>query len=72
MKKNVVVWFSILLLHGVLLSSNIFAGHGATDGAPPNAPEPLSYILLLAGGATLAVFRRWRAKKGLKNLDKQS
>lgn len=72
MKKNVIVWFSVLLLCGVLFSSNIFADHGATHGGPPNAPEPLSYLLLLAGGATLAAFRRWRAKRSLKDLNKQS
>ncbi len=37
---------------------------------PASNPEPLSCVLLLAGGATLAALRRYKNKKGAKGLEK--
>jgi hypothetical protein len=55
-------------------SSLVFGAHGNDNGQGgnnehrgtghlPAAPEPVSYLLILAGGATLVGLRRWRNKK---------
>ncbi len=66
MKKRLFV-----VLGGVLLSVSVFVLNAHADGVgssrhgtpPKPVPEPLSCVLLLAGGATLAALRRWKSKK---------
>lgn len=60
------------VLGGLVLSVSVFVlnAHAGTVGSSRNStppkpvPEPLSCILLLAGGASLAALRRWKSKKG--------
>ena len=69
MKKITVATFSLfsmLLLCGV---SSVFAGPGTGTGicaGPGNVPEPMSYLLLASGGATLTGIRYWMAKRRSK------
>ena len=59
------------VLGGVLLSASVLVlnahanGVGSSNhGKPPSpVPEPISCVLLLAGGATLVALRRWKSKK---------
>jgi hypothetical protein len=56
---------------GILLSASVFVLNAHADSVgstrhqtpPKPVPEPLSCVLLLAGGATLAALRRWKSKK---------
>lgn len=67
--KNITVatfsLFTMLLLCGV---SSVFADVGIVEGG--DAPEPMSYLLLASGGATLTGIRYWMAKRrSKKNAD---
>lgn len=54
--------FTMLLLSGV---GSVFANDfGIIDGG--DAPEPMSYLLLASGGATLTGIRYWMAKRRSK------
>lgn len=60
-----------LFLFLLLASSSLVFGapggnRGNGPGHAPVAPEPVSYLLILAGGVTLAGLRRWRNKKNSK------
>ena len=60
MKKLIV---GLLIAFTMMVSvpiSNVFAGGG--KGQNP-LPEPLGYILIAAGGVTLAGVRYWMAKR---------
>ena len=64
MKKLIV---GLLIAFTMMVSvpiSNVFAGGGR--GLNP-LPEPLSYLLIAAVGATLAGARYWMAKRHGKN-----
>lgn len=58
---------------GVAPSANASAQsrEGKKNRSPASNPEPLSCVLLLAGGATLAALRRFKNKRGLGRLEKQ-
>ncbi|MFO0795113.1 MAG: PEP-CTERM sorting domain-containing protein [Candidatus Brocadiaceae bacterium] len=67
MKKRLFV-----VLGGVVLSASVFVLNAHAGGSvgssrggkpPKPVPEPISCVLLLAGGATLAALRRWKSKK---------
>ena len=61
------------LLTGFILSvsiSNVLANAGGGGRQIPAVPEPLGYILIAAGGATLAGVRYWMAKRhGKKDVE---
>ena len=58
-----IIGLSLSLL--LATSSFVFAKNSHPHPGKPqgNAPEPVSCLLLLAGGATLVGLRRWRNKK---------
>lgn len=59
------------VLGGIVLSASVLVLNAQADsvgskrnGNPPKpVPEPISCVLLLAGGATLVALRRWKSKK---------
>jgi hypothetical protein len=59
-----------ILLCSLVVLDNVYADQtgGGRRGKPPVAPEPVSYALLLAGGATLAALRRWKTKRDSREL----
>jgi len=61
------------LLTGFILSvsiSNVFADANGGKRQIPAVAEPLGYILIAAGGATLAGVRYWMAKRhGKKDVE---
>lgn len=60
MKKMIVgLLIAFIMLVSVPIS-NVFAGSGRR---PIPVPEPLGYMLIAAGGATLAGARYWMAKR---------
>lgn len=69
------------VLGGVVLSASVLVLNAQADsvgstrgGNPPKpAPEPISCVLLLAGGATLVALRRWKNKKNAsKGIDENT
>ncbi len=52
-------------------SASAQSREGKQRRTPASNPEPLSCVLLLAGGATLAALRRFKNKRGLRRLEKQ-
>ena len=63
---------SLISISTLLATANAGGTGGGRRGGPPPVPEPLSCILLLAGGATLAAYRRWKSKCRSKELEKSS
>ena len=62
MKKMMVGLLTAFIL-SVSISSNVFAGGGRR---PVPVPEPMGYMLIATGGATLASVRYWMAKRRSK------
>ena len=70
------------VLGGVVLSASVLVLNAQAGGSvgssrggnpPKPVPEPLSCVLLLAGGATLAALRRWKSKKNAsKEIDENT
>lgn len=72
-KGNFLAVLAVFLFSCVALVSNVMADNttgSGRKGSPPTNPEPLSCILVVAGGATLVALRRWKAKRSCKELDK--
>lgn len=72
MKKNMAVWLVVFFFYSEVLVNHVFAEVESNKQCSLHTTEPLSYLLLLAGGVSLAAFRRWKTKRSLKNIDKQS
>ncbi|MBI2471537.1 MAG: hypothetical protein HYV59_09890 [Planctomycetes bacterium] len=66
-KKIVTVMVVVFVSIGTILGIANAGTGGGRRGAPPTVPEPLSYILILAGGATLEAIRRLRNRRNSKN-----
>lgn len=84
--KILSIGLGVFLLMGMGLADDVLAdrkgggkgGFPSTNAkshegkkSPASNPEPLSCVLLLAGGATLAALRRYKNKRSLKGLEKQ-
>ena len=68
MKKLIVGLLTAFILSVSI--SNVFADAGGGRRQIPAVPEPLGYILIAAGGATLAGVRHWMAKRhGKKDVE---
>ena len=64
MKKLIVgLWTAFILSVSI---SNVLADAGGGRRQIPAVPEPLGYILIAAGGVTLAGVRYWMAKRRCK------
>ena len=55
----------LLGIASMILINGAYAGKDCEKLA--NCHEPVSYALLLAGGITIAVIRRWKSKRHLRN-----
>jgi uncharacterized OsmC-like protein len=62
--KKMIVGLLIAFILSVSIS-NVFASGG---GSPISVPEPLGYILIAAGGASIAGVRYWLAKRRCKRM----
>ena len=63
----------IFVLTGITSVNSVNADNKSSGkvSKPSKIHEPVSYLLLLAGGVTIAAIRRWKSKKGLKGLEKR-
>lgn len=68
-KKFIIGIAAIFISVGTVLSIADAGTGGGRRGVPPTVPEPVSCILVLAGGATLEVVRRLRKRRNSKILD---
>ncbi len=67
--KKIMIGLLIVFILSISIS-NVFADAGGGKRQIPAVPEPLGYILIAAGGATLAGVRYWMAKRrGKKNVE---
>ncbi len=62
-KKLVMSWLVVFLLSMVIIGSVYASGIQGGGVARLVASEPVSYLLTLAGGLTLAGLRRWMYRK---------
>ncbi len=70
MTKKLIMGVGVFLLSiSTVLTSADAATGGGRRGNPPSVPEPVSCILVLAGGATLAVVRRLRNRRNSNHQD---
>ena len=70
--KILTIGMVIFVLSGIASVNNVNADNKSSEKVsnPFKVNEPVSYVLLLAGGVTIAAIRRWKSKKGLKGLGK--
>lgn len=59
---NIIIGLLTALILSVSIS-NVFADAGGGRRQIPAVPEPLGYVLIAAGGVTLAGVRHWMAKR---------
>ncbi|HHT9137254.1 MAG TPA: hypothetical protein ACFYEK_08445 [Candidatus Wunengus sp. YC60] len=72
MVKKLTLGVGIFLISLITVFNFAEAGSGGgRRGTSPTVPEPVSCILVLAGGATLEVVRRIRNRRNSKNSDHQ-
>lgn len=72
MAKKIILGVGIFFLSiSTILNSADAGAGGGRRSVPPSVPEPLSCILVLAGGATLAAIRRIKNRRNSKNMKKQ-
>jgi len=66
-KKFITIMVVVFVSIGTIMSIANAGTGGGRRGVPPSIPEPLSCILILAGGATLEAIRRLRNRRNSKN-----
>ena len=74
-KKFLTIGFVISILTGIMTVNSVSAGNnksGNKCNPLPIVPESVSYVLLMAGGVSLAVIRRLKLRKSPKVLEKHS
>jgi len=74
-KKFLAIGFVISILTGIVTVNSVSAGNntgGKKCNPLPIVPESVSYVLLMAGGVSLAVIRRLKSRKSSKVLEKHS
>ncbi|MDN3515615.1 MAG: hypothetical protein NG747_14615 [Candidatus Brocadia sp.] len=69
MMKKVTIGILVVFVLSTASINSVFAGGGRRT-VP--APEPVSCLLFLAGGATLAALQRLRNKRNAKTLNETS
>ena len=74
-KKILAIGFVISILTGILMVNSVSAGNnqsGKKCNPLPIVSESVSYVLLMAGGVSLAVIRRLKLRKSPKVLKEHS
>jgi len=74
-KKFLTIGFVISILTGIVTVNSVSAGNnqsGKKSNPLPIVSESVSYVLLMAGGVSLAVIRRLKSRKSPKVLEKHS
>ena len=74
-KKILAIGFVISILTWIVTVNSVSAGNnqsGKKSNPLPIVSESVSYVLLMAGGVSLAVIRRLKSRKSLKVLEKHS
>ena len=74
-KKFLAIGFVISILTGIVTVNSVSAGNntgGKKCNPLPIVPESVSYVLLMAGGVSMAVIRRLKSRKSSKVLEKHS